>query len=175
MMTPFGAPSPHAYILPVPNDSVGLIIGKNGETIRRLQNESGAKIQVAKAEIKGTNVRNVFIEADHDKYIHAKEAIEEIIDEHRRATDAQIHIGDINPFKPVSYTVKVADKYVGLIIGKQGETLRNIAIRTNTKIFVPQKNPSVSLMSDPEKMEGQTGNFRTIELTGLESNCLEAD
>ena len=37
MMTPYGPPSDHAYIIPVPNDIVGLIIGKNGETIRRLQ------------------------------------------------------------------------------------------------------------------------------------------
>jgi hypothetical protein len=36
MMTPYGAPSDYAYIIPVPNDIVGLIIGKNGETIRKL-------------------------------------------------------------------------------------------------------------------------------------------
>jgi len=34
MMTPYGPPSPYAYIIPVPNDCVGLIIGKGGETIR---------------------------------------------------------------------------------------------------------------------------------------------
>ena len=36
MMTPYGAPSPYAYIIVVPNDAVGLIIGKSGETIRKL-------------------------------------------------------------------------------------------------------------------------------------------
>ena len=44
MMTPYGPPSPMAYIIPVPNDIVGLIIGKGGDTIRQLQAESGAKI-----------------------------------------------------------------------------------------------------------------------------------
>ena len=34
MMTPYGPPSALAYIVPVPNDIVGLIIGKGGETIR---------------------------------------------------------------------------------------------------------------------------------------------
>jgi hypothetical protein len=34
MMTPKGPPSPLAYIIPVPDDIVGLIIGKGGETIR---------------------------------------------------------------------------------------------------------------------------------------------
>ena len=44
MMTPYGPPSPYAYIIPVPNDCVGLIIGKGGDTIRQLQMDSGAKI-----------------------------------------------------------------------------------------------------------------------------------
>ena len=48
LLTPYGPPSPYAYIIPVPNDSIGLIIGKEGEMIRKLQIDSGAKIQVAK-------------------------------------------------------------------------------------------------------------------------------
>jgi hypothetical protein len=36
MMTPYGPPSPYAYILQIPNECVGLIIGKGGETIRNL-------------------------------------------------------------------------------------------------------------------------------------------
>jgi predicted PilT family ATPase len=118
MMTPYGAPSPYAYIIVVPNDAVGLIIGKSGETIRKLQNQSGAKIQVAKTEIKDTNVRNVFVEAPHEKYLIAKDAIEAIIAEHRKSNESQIHIGDVNPFSNPLRCVKVFDKYVGLVIGK---------------------------------------------------------
>jgi far upstream element-binding protein len=94
MMTPYGAPSPYAYIIPVPNDTVGLIIGKNGETIRKLQNDSGAKIQVAKVPIRDKNIRNVFVEAEHEKYILAKESIDKIIADHKRANDPQIFIGE---------------------------------------------------------------------------------
>jgi len=36
LLTPYGPPSPHAYIIPVPNECVGLIIGKGGDTIRSL-------------------------------------------------------------------------------------------------------------------------------------------
>ena len=46
LMTPYGPPDRNARILPVPNDCVGLIIGKNGETIRKLHRETGCKIQV---------------------------------------------------------------------------------------------------------------------------------
>ena len=40
------APGPDAVTMIVPNDKVGLIIGKGGETIKNLQNRSGARIQV---------------------------------------------------------------------------------------------------------------------------------
>jgi hypothetical protein len=36
MMTPYGLPSPYAYIMPIPNDAVGLIIGRGGDTVRNL-------------------------------------------------------------------------------------------------------------------------------------------
>jgi hypothetical protein len=37
---------------------------------------------------------------------------------------------------------EVPDKMVGLVIGKGGETLRSIALKSNTKIFIPQKPAS---------------------------------
>ncbi len=76
MLTPYGPPSPYAYIVPVPNDAIGLIIGKSGEMIRKLQQDSGAKIQVARKEVEGKGVRYVFIEGDEDKYVRAKQLIE---------------------------------------------------------------------------------------------------
>ncbi len=65
LTTPYGPPAPDAYIVEVPNDCVGLVIGKGGETIRRLQAESGAKeVQVAADSAPGSNCRNVFVEGD---------------------------------------------------------------------------------------------------------------
>lgn len=127
MMTPYGPPSPYAYIIPVPNDIVGLIIGKQGETIRKLQQDSGAKIQVAKEPIKSANIRNVFVEGEHDRYLEAKEAIEQIIRENRKPNDPVIHIGEKSPFGPPMRTLEVPDKFVGLIIGKQGDNLKQIS------------------------------------------------
>jgi len=43
LTTPYGPPSPDAYIIPIPNDCVGLVIGKGGETIKMLAATSGAK------------------------------------------------------------------------------------------------------------------------------------
>ncbi len=70
--------------MPVPNDCVGLIIGKGGETIRNLQIQSGAKIQVAKKEVIGKGVRNVFVEGTPERFEHAKKLIDDIVLEARR-------------------------------------------------------------------------------------------
>lgn len=36
MMTPYGLPSPFAYTFVIPNDCVGILIGRGGEAIRNL-------------------------------------------------------------------------------------------------------------------------------------------
>jgi hypothetical protein len=35
------------------------------------------------------------------------------------------------------YKFEIPDKMVGLVIGKGSETLKGIALRSNTKIFIP--------------------------------------
>ena len=89
MLTPYGPPSPYAYLVPVPNECIGLIIGKKGETIKRLQAESGAKIQVAKKEVEETGQRYVFVEGPEDRYNEAKKLIDEVVDEWRRIHQRQ--------------------------------------------------------------------------------------
>ena len=54
--------------------------------IRALQIKSQAKIQVAKACIPGSNLRNVFIEGPPDKYEQARLLINAIIEEQKRMT-----------------------------------------------------------------------------------------
>jgi hypothetical protein len=53
--------------------------------------------------------------------------IEEIIREQRRASDPIIHVGDANPFIGNMEKMRVPDKYVGIIIGKSGENLKQVA------------------------------------------------
>jgi hypothetical protein len=43
MTTPYGPPSKDAYVYPVPNDCVGLVIGVKGETIMMLKEKSGCR------------------------------------------------------------------------------------------------------------------------------------
>lgn len=53
-----------------------------------------------------------------------------------------MHVGDSNPFyteatKDQILKFPIPDRMVGLVIGKQTDTLKGIAHKSNTKIFVP--------------------------------------
>lgn len=65
--------------LRVPADRVGLIIGRGGETIKRLQDETGAHIQVGK-EAEGPD-RQVMVEGTPQQVATAKEEIMRIIND----------------------------------------------------------------------------------------------
>jgi len=137
LLTPYGPPSPYAFLIPVPNECVGLIIGKGGQTIRELQSRCGAKIQVAKKEIPNTNMRNVFIEGTPDKFEAARKLIAEIVDEHKKIQEAFMQIGEVNPF-PGPYTnFHVNNALIDVIIGKNGEKIKMLHQKTGAYIYVP--------------------------------------
>jgi predicted RNA-binding protein YlqC (UPF0109 family) len=51
-------------------------------------------------------------------------------------------VADINPFSSMLnqdkiFKFEVPDKMIGLVIGKGGETLKSIALKSNSKIFIP--------------------------------------
>ena len=79
LMTPYGPPSQNARYYKIPNDFVGLIIGANGENIKRIMNESKCKIQAANAPIPNTNLRYIFIEGTEENYQIAIKLIEKTI------------------------------------------------------------------------------------------------
>ena len=110
-------------------------------------------IQIAKKEIPNTEVRNVFIEGPPEKYEVARKCIEDIVAEQQRLKMNFSHLGDINPFPGPHTFFKVFNKFIGLIIGKNGDTMRTLHHKTGCFIFIPR--------------ETQPGDdFRYIELSG---------
>ena len=76
LTTPYGPPSQDAFVIAVPKDCVGLVIGRGGETIKQLQAESGAtKVQVAADNAPGSEYRNVFIEGTEEACKKVCEAV----------------------------------------------------------------------------------------------------
>jgi len=62
-------------IVNVANDSVGLVIGKQGATIKMLEQQSGARIQIAKDCPAGTNMRPITLTGPGNSVEHAKSLI----------------------------------------------------------------------------------------------------
>lgn len=69
-------------------------------------------------------------------------------------------LGELNPFTGPHLQVKVLNKYIGLIIGKNGETVRNLNQKTGCCIFIPK-----------ESKEGE--DFRMLELSGSDESIKE--
>ena len=157
LMTPYGPPDKSARYLQVPDDCVGLIIGKNGDTIRRLNRESACKIQIAVKAIPNTKMRYVFIEGPEERYEIAKKLIEAIIAEQVNMKMNSAHLGESNPH-PGPYTLlKIPNKMVGLIIGRNGETVKLIQESTGCDVYIPK-----------ESRPGE--DFRELQLSGKPEN-----
>eukprot|EP01016_Furgasonia_blochmanni_P003407 TRINITY_DN1133_c0_g1_i6.p1 TRINITY_DN1133_c0_g1~~TRINITY_DN1133_c0_g1_i6.p1 ORF type:complete len:761 (+),score=95.99 TRINITY_DN1133_c0_g1_i6:1-2283(+) len=154
LTTPYGPPSQEAYIIPVPNDCVGLVIGKGGETIKQLQASSGAKkVQVAADSAPGSNTRNVFVEGDKEAYERCKRMITEIVEQQQRFRQATTGMMPNNE-RGQRVEMTVPNSYVGLIIGRQGETIKGINAKTGAVVFIPKESD-------------QTGNSeRLITISG---------
>jgi transcription antitermination factor NusA-like protein len=139
LTTPYGPPSPDAFIIPVPNDCVGLVIGKGGETIKQLQLQSGAKkVQVAADSAPNTNTRNVFVEGDREAYERVKKMLMEIVEQQQRLKQAQTGMMPNNTMG-CRIEVAVPDNLVGLVIGRGGETIKGINQRSGAVVYIPKE------------------------------------
>jgi transcription antitermination factor NusA-like protein len=139
MTTPYGPPSADAYVIPVPNDCVGLVIGKGGETIKQLQMQSGAKkVQVAADSSRGANTRNVFVEGDKEAYETVKRMLQEIVEQQQKLKQAMTGVLPDNS-QGIREEVPVPDNLVGLIIGRGGETIKTIYQKTGAAVYIPKE------------------------------------
>mmetsp|Transcript_18793 Transcript_18793/g.32117 ORF Transcript_18793/g.32117 Transcript_18793/m.32117 type:complete len:128 (-) Transcript_18793:1002-1385(-) len=123
--------------------------------------------------VETTMMRNIFIEGPDDKYHRAKAMIDDIIRVQKQNTNpaVQISISESNPFVNAAsrdkvMKIDVPDKYIGLIIGKGGDNIKGIAMKSNTKIFIPQKDNLNPLLQFKPHMKGDPTLKRTVEVVG---------
>ncbi|XP_027090108.1 uncharacterized protein [Coffea arabica] len=146
----------------VPNNKVGVLIGKAGDTIRFLQYNSGAKIQImrdADADPRAAT-RPVELIGTLDSINKAEKMINDVIAEAdaggspslvaRGFSTVQAVVGD-------QVEIQVPNEKVGLIIGKGGETIKNLQTKSGARIqLVPQHLPA-----------GDQSKERTVRVTGV--------
>ncbi|XP_026728274.1 far upstream element-binding protein 3 isoform X3 [Trichoplusia ni] len=156
----------------VPDKMVGLIIGRGGEQITRLQAESGCKIQMA-PDSGGQPDRLCTLTGSREAILRAKELVNQIVN-HRGRENAPQHGegagaggGPGMPPPPprgaqgsmAQEEIMLPGPKVGLIIGKNGKTIKQLQEQSGAKMVVIQDGPNTEyekplrISGDPAKVE----------------------
>lgn len=143
----------HMQIM-VPDRTVGLIIGRGGETIRDLQERSGCHINIV-GESKSVNgLRPVNLIGTVEAAARAKDFILEIVDSDTRGDGPAVKKAPVagrsevpaprevvvSGHDKVNDIIYVPSDAVGMIIGKGGDTIREMQNATGCKINVAQSS-----------------------------------
>jgi far upstream element-binding protein len=164
------SPAPRAYggrgdRSPPPNDNsevilidsslVGLVIGRQGESLRRIEQESGTRIQFITSANSGPQ-RECRITGSPGARITAKREINRIIEENggnpARETGRNSRTSSVKPGQQQpalrdgeqSSQIMIPDRTVGLIIGRGGETIRDLQERSGCHVNIVGENKSLN-------------------------------
>ncbi|KAK1772852.1 hypothetical protein QBC33DRAFT_31687 [Phialemonium atrogriseum] len=134
---------------------VGLIIGRQGENLRRVEQDSHCRVQFVPASNPNDQFRICKITGPRGRRAEARAAINRIIEDSGMGAIARagLDTGREHPRAPESVSVKededclqimVPDRTVGLIIGRGGETIRDLQERSGCHINIVGENKSVN-------------------------------
>ncbi|TVY46404.1 Far upstream element-binding protein [Lachnellula occidentalis] len=145
----------------VPDKTVGLIIGRGGETIRDLQERSGCHVNIVGEQKSVNGLRPVNLIGSREAAAIAKEMIMEIVESDSKSTATKERApAQRDPGRDAGYggghggggsgdkitdSIYVPSEAVGMIIGKGGETIKEMQNTTGCKINVsPSSGPGES-------------------------------
>eukprot|EP00730_Choanoeca_flexa_P007535 TRINITY_DN12347_c1_g4_i3.p1 TRINITY_DN12347_c1_g4~~TRINITY_DN12347_c1_g4_i3.p1 ORF type:complete len:566 (+),score=157.13 TRINITY_DN12347_c1_g4_i3:155-1852(+) len=122
----------------IPNQHVGRIIGRGGETINKLQNESACRIQISQDT--GLPERPVQLIGTREAIEKAKRLISQVVSQHEAQDQATATALSGGP-QPGQETMMIPAERVGLVIGKGGETIQSLQMQTGAKLQMIQDDP----------------------------------
>ena len=146
-------PGEKTYEARVPNGMVGLVIGRGGENIKRLNLDFGVRVQVAKeAEPRKTpdavETRRIAITGTPEGIDRAKKDLSEMIK--TRKANGGWSTG------PCAKTLVVDNSKIGLIIGKGGLTVKGIQERSGANVAIPSEADTDNPLKRTLTITGQT-------------------
>lgn len=136
------APAEESQIetIEIPQDSVGLVIGKKGASIKEFETKSGAKIKVASnEENKGKAERTVTIEGICSARNYAKGLVYETLEIAAGVTaDQKKGAGK----QGSDFIFHISNDAIGLLIGKGGSTIKNIENSFGVRVQIDKTTPA---------------------------------
>ncbi|XP_026216455.1 far upstream element-binding protein 2 [Anabas testudineus] len=134
----------------VPDGMVGLIIGRGGEQINKIQQDSGCKVQIAH-DSAGLPERSISLTGTPDAIERAKALIDDVVSRGHESSNGQA--GSMQEM------IIPAGK-AGLIIGKGGETIKQLQERAGVKMILiqdgsqpPNIDKPLRIIGDPYKVQ----------------------
>ncbi|KAL5769082.1 hypothetical protein ACOSP7_015639 [Xanthoceras sorbifolium] len=142
----------------IPNMRVGVIIGKGGETIKYLQLQSGAKIQVTRDTEADLNSPSRIVElmGTPEQISKAEQLINDVLAEAETGGSGIVARRITGQAGSDNFVMRIPNNKVGLVIGKGGETIKNMQARSGARIQV------IPLHLPP----GDTSTERTVQIDG---------
>ena len=138
----------------VPVSSVGLVIGKMGETIRQLEAMTGCEIKVARDNRPGEEERVITLRGTDEQNARAHEEINKVVaggpGNRSYGGPPSSHSG-LGYGGGNSFVVHVPNMAVGLLIGRSGETIKSLQQRSGCSVQV-QRNSDVPPGADSREV-----------------------
>lgn len=147
------------------NDTVGGVIGRGGNIVRSLQEETGATISVGPA-LPEADERVVTVSAKEkpeSRYSPAQNALLRVF---TRSVEASIEKGldaGSNKSGSVSARLLVSTKEVGCLMGKGGAIIQEMRKATGTSIRILGNDKVPKCASEGDQMVQIVGDFRSVE------------
>lgn len=162
----------------IPDKFVGLIIGKGGEQIIRLQAESSCKVQICQTRPEpvpgGPNPpdRLANLCGTREAIEHAKRIMDDIIAKGKMAEGGPL---GINPYSMGGTNIKTIDVMLpsakcGLVIGKGGENIKRVSEEFGVKMYVAQETTDIDgIEHKPLRMTGEADKLERAKQYILDS------
>ena len=172
----------------VPSSMIGLVIGKGGETLKSIENDTHTRITCDKDNGTGAEERLVSVQGAEEGVERARGMIETRLQAHLlQAQTTQHHTGNMSGHhsnddfghqdhrsarehhhgrdggngadsNKMEFEMHIPANRAGLVIGRQGATLKDLQQRTNTRITCPRD---------------QSGDTRSVFIQGSRDEDIE--
>jgi polyribonucleotide nucleotidyltransferase len=149
--------TPRSVSHSIPDSFVGLIIGKKGEQITRIQQESGCRVQIA-PDSGGLPDRPVTLTGTLEQIDQVKAMFQEIID--KAKSGGAGGVVSIGSSQGTTIELSIPGTRAGLIIGKNGETIKQLQEQAGVKMVLIQdtnapteQDKPLRISGDPSKVE----------------------
>ena len=135
----------------VPSKTVGLIIGKGGESIKNIQDRSHCHVNIMPEDQNVSGMRPVHLIGTPQQAAAARNIIMDIVHTDAKALPQEtptarngvnaVALGARGSNDKITTNILVPSEAVGMIIGKGGESVRDMQDLTSCKINVSQPSP----------------------------------